>query len=574
MSDNWKKFKQRFELYMVASGLKDKDPEIQCSTLLHIIGEDALDIYNTFEIAAQDRNKLDVLMKKFTAHFIPQKNVTYERHVFNTTSQKPGETIDQFVTELRNKAETCEFGVLCDSLIKDRIVVGVADEQLRARLLRDPELTLPKTLVMCHASEASKQQMGGLASATSTHQISAVRNSVRKATRMIEDCTYCGGSHPAGNCPAYGEKCKNCGGLNHYGRVCRSKKTRKGKSQNQRKLHHVQNELDSDSETDMELFVDAVNAKRNKEWSVELTIVDTETDVKFKLDTGAECNVISKRLIGDQRITKSKVKLTSYFGHSIRPIGKCVLLCGYKSKFYPLEFQVVDTEVTPVLGLDSCSELELIRRVAKIEEEPVGGKVEERYKEVFHGLGCLDGEHHIRVSPQAQPVIHAPRRVPEALRGKIKTELERMENLKVIEKVEEPSQWVSSMVTVVKPGKDKVRICLDPKDLNNAIEREHYPMKTIEEVVARMPNAKVFSTLDANSGYWQIPLDEESSKLCTFQTPFGRYRYKRLPFGIKSAPEVFQRTMSHMFDDIQGVEIVMDDILVWGESLAEHDFRL
>ncbi|XP_051988677.1 uncharacterized protein LOC127648113 [Xyrauchen texanus] len=129
-----------------------------------------------------------------------------------------------------------------------------------------------------------------------------------------------------------------------------------------------------------------------------------------------------------------------------------------------------------------------------------------------------------------------------------------MENLDVIEKVTEPRQWVSSMVTVWKPEKQKIRICMDPKDLNAAIEREHYPMRTIEKVMARMAGAKVFSTLDAQCGYWQVKLDKESSALCTFNTPFGRYAYKRLPFGINTAGEIFQRLMTEMFDDMEGVE--------------------
>ena len=94
------------------------------------------------------------------------------------------------------------------------------------------------------------------------------------------------------------------------------------------------------------------------------------------------------------------------------------------------------------------------------------------------------------------------------------------------------------MVTVWKPEKLKIRICMDPKDLNAAIEREHYPMRTIEEVMARKAGAKVFSTLDAQCGYWQVKLDKESSALCTFNTRFGRYAYKRLPFGINTAGEI------------------------------------
>jgi hypothetical protein len=96
-----------------------------------------------------------------------------------------------------------------------------------------------------------------------------------------------------------------------------------------------------------------------------------------------------------------------------------------------------------------------------------------------------------------------------------------MKDACVIVKQTEPTAWVNSMVTVIKP--EKIRVCIEPRDLNRAVKREHYPMKTIEEVVAGMPEAKVFSVLDATSGYWQMKLNEESSKLCTFNTPFGRY---------------------------------------------------
>lgn len=110
--------------------------------------------------------------------------------------------------------------------------------------------------------------------------------------------------------------------------------------------------------------------------------------------------------------------------------------------------------------------------------------------------------------------------------------------------------------------------------MNKAIKREHFPLKTVEEVVSEMPNAKVFSVLDANHGFWQIQLDEASSKLCTFNTPFGRYCLKRLPFGVSSAPEAFQKCIAQRLEDLEGVVNFMDDILVWGENLEEHDQRL
>ena len=139
-------------------------------------------------------------------------------------------------------------------------------------------------------------------------------------------------------------------------------------------------------------------------------------------------------------------------------------------------------------------------------------------------------------------------------------------------KQKEPTEWVNSMVVVNKGT--KIRICIDPKDLNRAIMREHFPLKTIEDVIANMPHAKYFSKLDAVSGFWQIQLDEMSSKLCTFNTPFGRYRFTRMPFGIKSAPEVFQKIMTQMVEHIEGAEAIIDDILVWGATQEEHDLRL
>ena len=147
-----------------------------------------------------------------------------------------------------------------------------------------------------------------------------------------------------------------------------------------------------------------------------------------------------------------------------------------------------------------------------------------------------------------------------------------MEREGVIAKQIDPTDWVNSMVVVESPN--KLRICIDPKDLNKAIKREHFPMKTIEEVVQNMSGAKVFTKLDATTGYWQLKLDERSSKLCTFNTPFGRYRFLRMPMGITSASDIFQRVMSQLVEDIDGAEAIMDDIVIWGRDKDKHEKRL
>ena len=142
----------------------------------------------------------------------------------------------------------------------------------------------------------------------------------------------------------------------------------------------------------------------------------------------------------------------------------------------------------------------------------------------------------------------------------------------VIKEVTEPTAWVSPMVPV--PKKDgSVRICVDLTKLNRSVKREQFQLPTSEQLFAQLQGAK-YSTLDASSGFWQIPLSEDCSPLTTFITPFGRYRFTRLPFGITSGPEVFHRTMQHILTGQVGATCYMDDILVWGSTILEHDDRL
>lgn len=265
-----------------------------------------------------------------------------------------------------------------------------------------------------------------------------------------------------------------------------------------------------------------VEEAEKSRWTEVLT-VNGET-VIFRLDTGACCNVLPLKILkkvtkGDMLLFESRTKLVSYSRHKMEPEGMAKLKCEYKTQAQELEFQVIKSDLPAILGGDSCEQLGLITRVHKVDREEETDILTE-YKDVFTGRGCVPGRHHIQVDPAVTPVIHPPRKVPLALKDDIKKELERMETLGVIEKQTEPTDWVNSMVTVKKANK-RIRICIDPQDLNKAIKREHYPLRTVEEVVAEMPNAKVFSVLDANHGFWQIQLDEESSKLCTFNTPFG-----------------------------------------------------
>ena len=107
-------------------------------------------------------------------------------------------------------------------------------------------------------------------------------------------------------------------------------------------------------------------------------------------------------------------------------------------------------------------------------------------------------------------------------------------------------------------------ICLDLKVLNRAIQGHHYPLPTIEDIATRLYDAKLFAVVDVKNGFWHVVLDEKSSYLTTFHTPFGRYWWKWMPFRKFSAPEIFQKKTHEMIEGLQGVEVVADDFLVVG----------
>ena len=173
-------------------------------------------------------------------------------------------------------------------------------------------------------------------------------------------------------------------------------------------------------------------------------------------------------------------------------------------------------------------------------------------------------------------MVHTPRHVPVPVRERVRKTLDEVDSGGVLTPVTEATDWVSSMVIVQKTS-GQIRICLD---LNRTIKREYYPMPTIEEVSTRLKNARLFTVLDAKKGFWQIPLDEKFSMLTCFNTPFGRYRWLRMPFGINSAPEIWERTMNHLVEGLAGTDVIQDDFLIVGcgttdeEAEIDHDKNL
>ena len=419
---------------------------------------------------------------------------------------------------------------------------------------------LEKTLTAARIAETSKQHMKSLKDeGNKVERVDSVDGSARKHQGGFA-CRNCGILHGKGLCPAFGQQCHKCKRLNHFARMCRTP------GGNKKQVYTV-DDYDSDTES---MFIGTVNAG-DQDW---VETVDFGNVKVFKLDTGPQCNVLPKTMydkITTMPLLPSSARLESYTKTCIKPVGRCELTCWVRGHKHQVLFQVVNGSYMPLLGRESCEQLGLVQRISTI-----GSKsILDEFPEVFQGLGCLPGKYHISIDPSVQPVVHPPRRIPHSKRDPFKKELDRMENVGIIEKVplNEPADWVSSLVCVDKPD-GSIRVCLDPRDLNCAIKREHYPLPLVEDITSSCAGATLFSTLDAEKAFYQIQLDEESSRLLTFNTPFGRYRYLRMPMGIKSAPEVYQRRMEQVFEGIQGVKVIMDDIIMYGSNKEEHDTRL
>ena len=230
--------------------------------------------------------------------------------------------------------------------------------------------------------------------------------------------------------------------------------------------------------------------------------------------------------------------LHGYGGHKLSNLGVCELECSHKGAIHNLQFHVVDVRAPPILGLKSCVDMKLVKLILSVDDsgatvdthrqfsnDDVGlNHLLAEYYDLFDGIGEFPGEHSLTLHPDDKSAVHPPRRGPVALRDKVKEELARMEKFDIITKVTEPTDWVNSMF-VVHQSNGYQRVCLDPRDLNADIKRQYYPVPTLEDVTSKLAGARHFSALDSRSGHWQIKLADSTSRLTTFNTPFGRYRY-------------------------------------------------
>lgn len=257
-------------------------------------------------------------------------------------------------------------------------------------------------------------------------------------------------------------------------------------------------------------------------------IVLLQYPTAFKIDTGAEVTVITEKTAEGLNVKhlmkSSKKKLFGADRRELSLTGKisCILEYGNKSTIQDLF--VIKQLSKNLLGLPAIKVLEMIKKVDTVEKS-----VCDYFPNLFSGLGTLrKGEYKIKIKPEAKPfALFTARHVRFSLREKVQKELLCMEESGVISKAEQPSAWCAAMVVVLKKS-GAIRICVDHRPLNEVVLREVHPLPKVDESLAQLPGAVMFSKLDANSGFWQTPLSTNSKQLTTFITPFS---CNKLSFG-------------------------------------------
>lgn len=355
VAENWKKFKQRFDVYMTATGASEKGDKQKACIFLHVVGEEAVQVYNTFVFDDGDEYKLKKILEKFEAYCTPKRNTTYERHKFFTRVQRSDETIDQYVTELRTMAKNCEFGDLVDSLIRDRIICGVPDNALKERLLRTVDLTLDKALATCRAAESTKEQIKSIVPSSEVHAVGTKPKDKKvwvpkKGKSCAQLCGRCGYDDSHKTCPAMGQICIKCNGANHFAKVCKSKGKQNSMKKKMPKKKHIH-----DIQDEQAFFIDAletVHSDKPEDWRV--TLCTNGKGINYKLDTGSQVNILLEKqyysLRWKPKLHQTNIQLMSYSKHSIPVLGACVLEVTHLGKAAKVYFVIVQDASTAILG--------------------------------------------------------------------------------------------------------------------------------------------------------------------------------------------------------------------------------
>ncbi|CAB3993644.1 Hypothetical predicted protein [Paramuricea clavata] len=591
----FKKYIARFRNLIVATDIDD--PKRQKALLLHYIGEEVNDIFETLTVSepAEEETVLDVTIKALSEYFTPKQNPVFEEYKFRNAKQTHDEALMTYYTRLKQLSLTCEFHD-ADREIKSQIIQHGRSQRLRRKALIDPTITLAKLLEMGKAAELADSQAANLertenvshfTTGSSKNHNKARLQSRSPGTRV--KCRNCGGTYPHEGgktaCPAYGKECRSCGKLNHFQSVCLQDRQRSNPTKPRQRRYPQTAErqdvraMDNTAETDysddsdevgvFRINVNNMTSDRNKHPLFDVTIEGTLLTIMA--DSGSSINILDEqdynKLSPRPSLEQTRIKVYPYQTETPLPVlGQFTSTVASETVNRTETFYVVKGTSGSLLSWRTSTDLQLLKVVKPITYQnlPTVEQLTTQYQDLFQGLGKLkDYQVQLHIDEGVPPVAQPHRRVPFHVPKQHEEQLSQDEKLGVIERRGGPNPL-------------GIAYCCGTKAqvTRKAVQRERHITPTIKEIIADLNGANVFSKLDLNQGYNQLELAPESRYITTFSTQLGLMRYKRLNFGISSAAEIFLNAIRESLDFIPGAINISDDILVFGKTQKEHDQAL
>ena len=510
------------------------------------------------------------LITKLRTNYAKVTFPSTERIKFFAIRQDSAQSLTDYANVLRNKATTCDFPpVFYEQALITAFVGGLKDERIRKHLMQKNLETFEATINSAKTIESVFIEGANTNVRNNSNHEDFVnkvdnRNKPDQKFKNKSNCASCGSNeHDRSNCRFRKVICHNCKKEGHIAKVCRSKDTNK--------------------EMVNSLFVMAVNHHTNDQ-PIEIRLQLDGTPIVLQMDTGSPITLVTEQAwcnMGKPVLKPVQLQLNSFTGHRIQLKGQLMVNVEYQNQSIQQIVYVVSGFGNNILGRDWIYALnlndqslnDLTSNSTLLNVQLVDKNLNElfiRYADIFkEGLGRCKIEAHLHVKPHAVPKFCKSRSLPFAYREAVEKDLNRLITDGIIEPVE-VSQWAAPIVVVPKPG-GKVRLCADlSTGVNQAIDIDKYPLPKPNELFVALNGGIIFSKIDFSEAYLQVPLDEESKKILIINTHKGLFQYNRLPFGVASAPSIFQKIMDMMLTGLDGTVSYLDDIIITGKDLVDH----
>ena len=593
-------FRQRFEFYCLANNIKNGDEaqrNRKKALFITLLGQTTFanlrDLASPREITDISLDEIIDLLK---SHYRPQTVEIAERFKFFKRAQGNSEQTTDFMAALRRLAKTCNFGQYLETALRDQFVCGLRDEKCQRELLSIQDLTATIALQKATAAEAickETQTMQEIRGETTT----AAGGDVYKLLSKTK-CYRCGksGHHPS-NCKFKNARCYSCQKTGHVASVCQSKKPGSKSarplppsSTQEIPIKHqgvctLQEKSDSNSDSSDLEQLHAILQLGTKSNKFVITVQINKVPIEMEVDSGAErstvpLSVFQQKLADVCELQPSSVSLHQYDKSPLAIAGECQATVQVNNCVIKATYVVVEVEQQlPLLGRDWMALLKFdvvtimnqVTQVHHTSEDPMTTEIKTEFADVFkEELGLLKGiEASVTVDESAPPRFHKPRPVPFALKEKVEHQLDKQVEDGELIPVNK-SEWAAPIVVVRKPD-GGLRICGDFKvSINPFLHPQTYPLPTPEEIFSTLANGESYTKLDLARAYKQMKVKEDCQPLLTINTHRGLFQYTRLPFGITTAPSLWQRAMAQVLSGLSGVVYYIDDILVTGRTREEH----